>query len=163
LREVESLRRDVPRKKSDRGTNASDVLAINKRTLTLPIHVDPARAAQIRSLVLFASTDEGSTWQLAAEASPAEKAFTYNAPADGLYWFSVSVVTKDGNREPRSPNASPDSKVLVDTVKPEVTLRAWRHGEEFEVSWSVKDDNPGGGALRLSYLLREQPTALSDV
>src|SRR5262245_41024324 len=89
------------------GPTPTDVVPINQSDFQIPIRIDPARRDEIKELQLFYSTDQGRTWQMIAVATPDSSSFPFHAPADGIYWFSVCVVDKKGNREPRDINSTP--------------------------------------------------------
>src|ERR1700736_127538 len=78
----------------------ADVYHINQQQLKIPISIDPSRRAEIKELRLFVSADEGRTWNQQAVASPDQEAFSFYAPRDGLYWFSVAIVNQQGKQEP---------------------------------------------------------------
>src|SRR5262245_6925477 len=82
------------------GADASDLVPLNQRNLQIPIRIQQARRSEIKELLLFTSSDQGKNWQQIASAAPDKDAFTFYAPADGTYWFSVCVVDSKGNRDP---------------------------------------------------------------
>ena len=62
------------------GQTPSDVLITNQRSLSIPVNIQDARRAELRELVLYASNDQGRTWQQTAAVPPTQNAFTFNAP-----------------------------------------------------------------------------------
>jgi beta-lactamase regulating signal transducer with metallopeptidase domain len=121
LDEVDALRREVRPKKTGEAPAGprGDVMHVNKRAFQIPIHVD--RAGGVRDLVLYVSRDRGKSWGAAAKAAPDEKAFSFEAPADGEYWFTVQVRTGEGRLLPASVSGvTADLKVYVDTKAPAV-------------------------------------------
>jgi beta-lactamase regulating signal transducer with metallopeptidase domain len=122
LKEVESLRKELRQRKSSQGgtgRNGGDIMTTNSRTFKIPFEIDTGRRAEVTSVELWSSADQGQTWQLAAQAPPAARAFTYTAPAEGLYWFGVRTVDDQGRRSPD--NMSRESaglKVRVETATP---------------------------------------------
>jgi len=126
---------------------------VSRRNFGIPINVDPAQRPLIKQLVLFVSSDEGKNWRQEAVASPDQRLFTFNAPTDGVYWFSVCVTDLKGNQEPASPyQVEPSQKVLVDTVKPEIKgLTADRQGDDVTVNWEVQEEHPNPAHFTLSY------------
>lgn len=159
LREVESLRRDVPRKQSDRGGPASELPAINERNFNLPFQVDPKLVERLHELLLFASEDRGATWKQIAQAPPTESGFAFHAPRDGEYWFSILTVDRQRVREPQTPQGRPpQNKILVDTVRPQVRMEAYERGDALEVVWEVKEENPGSDPIKLTYGPLDEPT-----
>ena len=121
LDEVDALRREVRPKKTGEAPAGprGDVMRVNKRTFQIPIHLD--RDEGIRELALYVSRDQGKTWEVAVKAAPTEKAFSFVAPADGEYWFTVQVRTGEGRLLPASVSGvTADLKVYVDTKAPAV-------------------------------------------
>jgi hypothetical protein len=135
------------------GTVPPDVSPINQRKFEIPIRIDPARRAGIKELKLYSSTDEGRTWHLEYVADPDKTGFTFFAPTDGIYWFSVQVLDQQGHSEPDDIyRASPGQKVLVDTLKPLLRIvSAERQGEDVAVSWEIQEDHPDLATLKLDY------------
>ena len=102
-----------------------DVWPINQSNIRIPIHVDPVRRPLIKQLILYASNDEGRTWNQASIATPDQEAFAFSAPTDGVYWFTVTVVDPQGNSEPKDIyKVPPSQKILIDTLKPQVKITA---------------------------------------
>jgi hypothetical protein len=130
-----------------------DVIPLRDRKLMIPVVINANRRSEIRELLLFTSVNRGQTWEQQAIATPDKEAFTYFAPADGVYWFSVVVVTQDNRREPADLNQSPPGlKVLIDTTPPTVKIRsADRVGDEIAVAWEIQENLPDSSSLRLEY------------
>jgi beta-lactamase regulating signal transducer with metallopeptidase domain len=103
---------------SGKATGA-DVLTINQRNFKIPFQVpvlDSRQKPALRAVILFVSTDQGRTWREAAITNADADAFSFYAPADGEYWFSICFVDKEGNRQPSEINkARAELKVLVKT------------------------------------------------
>jgi hypothetical protein len=152
------------------GAVPPDVVLINSRNFQIPIHVAEAQRSKIKQVILFASSDQGQTWNEAAVAPPDKDAFVFHAPADGLYWFNISVVDAQGHRDPPDIyKTAPRQKILVDTFQQNV------HGNR-ELPGSIyspivlnaigsklvaSSDNPNG--LRLvSELYRQLQNPLSE-
>src|SRR5262249_47672846 len=101
---------------------------------------------KLAALQLFASGDEGKTWRAVDEIYPDEKAskfsraFKFEAPRDGLYWFAVRVLKSDGTKEP-----SDLSSLRTD-------LKVWIRAEEPSVFFQriVLDKGTEAVALKLS-------------
>ena len=78
-------------------------------------------------LVLYVSTDQGRTWTGAGKAKPTQDAFNYHAEKDGLYWFSVQAVDRDGKYDPPDiAQVPPALKVMIDTQRPLAQI-TWYH------------------------------------
>jgi RNA polymerase sigma factor (sigma-70 family) len=97
-----------------------DVIVIDHRKLSIPVQV--ARAGpSLKELRLLVSTDEGKTWTEECTIAATEKAFTFCAPRDGLYWFLVQTVWADGRTEP---------SIIQAWVKPALKVRIETDGRE---------------------------------
>ena len=65
----------------------------------LPIRFDDKQRPSIQKVQLFVKT-AGGEWQLRDEAPPTQKAFTFKAPADGEYWFTLVTYDLRGDAHP---------------------------------------------------------------
>jgi RNA polymerase sigma factor (sigma-70 family) len=98
---------------------------INERNFCIPINTDSSRRGDLECLRLFVSSDKGKTWKLVDEITPERKSFTFTAPADGIYWFTVESVAKNGTKSPEDLRAaSVQLKVMVDTSAPSELRKA---------------------------------------
>jgi hypothetical protein len=135
-----------------------DIVPMNARSFQIPIRIEPSRHAEIQTLVLWISRDEGQSWQIYGESTPDKESFSFIADRDGSYWFTVQVVTKKGDREPSNPAQAPVGlKTVVDTQKPEVRLNAERHGDEVALNWEVIEANPDPATLKIEYRTVDMP------
>jgi hypothetical protein len=122
--------------------------------MKIPIDYHPGKRGEIRELLLYVSADQGQTWQQHAVGIPdRDTHFTFNAPADGVYWFNMVVVDKAGRREPADVfKATPALKVLFDTKKPVVQIAsAQRVGDDVTVVWKVTERNPDWSKFRVEW------------
>lgn len=123
----------------------------------------PGQEAAVRVVQLYVSRDAGKTWEQVGAVPPGKDRFEYEAPADGVYWFSPNVVFKDG-----APGAAvrlqPALKLLIDTVPPAVRVTAAeRTGQNVLVRWAVEEANPGAGATRAQVRPVSAATGWADV
>src|SRR5262249_45579968 len=128
-------------------------------TFRIPFQTDPADR-RIREVQLYASDDQGRSWQPVATARPNERWFTFPAKHEGWYWFTVRTIDVEDRAYPATvEQAQPRLKVCVDTQPPVVTLRAVQspHGAA-AVEWTIRDDNLDLENLRLEYRLAESAT-----
>jgi tetratricopeptide (TPR) repeat protein len=76
------------------------LVEINSPEFCIPFTLKTSDATAIR---LHVSRDKGKTWHeeqtIKLEASKAGD-FTFHASADGIYWFAVQLVKKDGSLDP---------------------------------------------------------------
>jgi hypothetical protein len=127
--------------------------AITRRDFNIPINIDPSRRNEIKELLLYVSTDQGRTWNEVTSASPDQNHFSYNAPIDGVYYFNLVIVDRQGRRDPSDiQRATPAMRILVDSMKPTVRINtAERQGDDIIVSWDVQDENLDPSSLKLEY------------
>jgi beta-lactamase regulating signal transducer with metallopeptidase domain len=158
LDEVDSLRREVRPKKTGEAPAVAprgEVMYVNRRTFQIPIRVQ--RAEDIREVALYVSRDRGKSWQAIAKVAPKDQSFSFDAPADGEYWFTLQMQTRDGRYTPADVfRAGADLKVCVDTVKPTVRLTAaqWPKEGSAGVSWEAHDANLDLATLAVEYRLK---------
>jgi beta-lactamase regulating signal transducer with metallopeptidase domain len=119
LKEIDALKREVePRRPGGSGAaGRQPVYQSRTRKLTIPVHVDPARVADLKELRLFCSRDGGETWTQIAALPAQAKDFTYLAPTDGVHGFTVVMVGRDGRQTPADlVGTKPSLVVDVDTT-----------------------------------------------
>lgn len=132
--------------------------AFRTRSLKIPVNFKPELRSQIREVRLLESQDMGRTWSQRAVIDPKESEFNVSFDNDGVYWFTISILDKDGRQEPLDPAKAPVGlKVLIDTKRPEVTLTAARQGEAVVVDWRIQEDHPKLGTLKLEYHTPDMP------
>ncbi len=129
-----------------------DVSPVNSNRFEIPIRVVPERKADIKLLELWLSTDKGRTWSMSRPATPNDAAFPFVAQVDGEYWFTVVVVDQNNRREPPNIRTAPvNQKVLIDTLKPEIKVRAERQGDLVNVSWEIREEYPNLSTFKLEW------------
>ncbi|MFM8931542.1 MAG: thermonuclease family protein [Gemmataceae bacterium] len=121
----------------------------------IPVYPDP-NDKKTQALILHVSEDLGKTYQYVATAGILQKTFSYRAPRDGWYWFSVQTQETGGVLKPASMAGAPALlKVCVDTLAPSIILRqapATKDGT-LGVEWEVRDENLDVSSMRLEYRL----------
>jgi hypothetical protein len=135
------------------GQGPADVVHLNQRNLQIPITLQPERRNDVQEMRLFASSDQGKTWQQADVKAPDKEAFVFYAPADGLYWFRVALVTRQGKQEPDNiMQGPPDLKMHIDSLKPLLKIvSAQRQGDDVVVTWELQEDHPDWNSLKLEH------------
>jgi len=109
----------------------SDVCEIKSRSFRMPLTLDGKHKDTIEGLRLFVSYDLGKTWKHQDDYKITDREVTFFAPADGLYWFGLQVLGKDGKCHPaKLEKLDPVRKVYVNTEgKP---FRAQKSYEELQ-------------------------------
>ena len=93
--------------------NPCKVIFTPLHSFKLPFKLD-SDPLNVSEIILFLSTDEGLTWEVAGKVSPLKDYFVYTAPKEGTYWFSLQVVGTDGSKEPpKITRNSPGLTVIV--------------------------------------------------
>ena len=77
-----------------------DVIRVNARQFQIPVEIQRGQRPNIKELQLYVSADQGKTWQQAASVRSDAKAFSFEAPREGTYWFNVRVIKADGTADP---------------------------------------------------------------
>jgi hypothetical protein len=130
-----------------------DVHLMRDRHLQIPIRVNESRRNDLVELVLYVSSDQGRTWTGAGKAKPTQEAFNFHADKDGLYWFSVQAVDREGRYDPPDiAQVSPALKVMIDTQRALMQiLAAERVGDDVVVTWQTLDVQADVNSLKLEY------------
>jgi hypothetical protein len=132
-----------------------EVYYMKQRGFLIPITVRPDQKANLRELVLFASRDQGGTWEIVSRAQPDATTFNFTAEKDGMVYFTIAVVDRAGKMDPPDPQkALVNQKIYIDTTKPVVhIMAAERVADEIQVSWEAQDEKPDSTSLRLEWRL----------
>ena len=108
-----------------------DTYEIPTRQFAMPLRVDPDRADQIEKIRLFVSEDRGKTWRHKKDYKLSDKKVIVTACRDGLYWFAIQEILKDGNSEPAErDDLVPAMKVYVNSKRR--ALKTQKSYEELE-------------------------------
>jgi hypothetical protein len=93
------------------------VQEVHTRDVRIPVRVASEGRAALQHLHLFASANEGKTWERVETISPDADSFVFHAPKDGLYWLVVQTVGRDGRAHPSNLTGTvrPQFKLLVKT------------------------------------------------
>jgi hypothetical protein len=135
------------------GQAASDVYGVPQRDIEIPINFEEGRRNEIRELLLYVSKNQGESWEIADRKMPNQTVFKYLALEDGVYWFSMMIIDKKGQKDPADINSTPPGmKVLIDTKLPVVNIKsAERTGDDVTVTWDVQEAHPNLSTMKLEY------------
>ncbi|HVJ80875.1 MAG TPA: hypothetical protein VNC50_07365, partial [Planctomycetia bacterium] len=114
----------------------------------------------IRELQLWASSDQGKSWQKVKTADPARKKIRMTAQNDSEWLFTMVFVDKTGRSTPADvERAAPHLRVMVDTSKPVVNLEAMPpRNENCGVRWSIDEASPDLESLKVELRTKKDPT-----
>jgi hypothetical protein len=135
------------------GQGSDEPKPVNQRTIQLPINYDPSQRNEVRECLLFMNKGGADRWEQVRQATAEATSFEYTMPSDGIYWFSLMTVDKQGRRDPTDIATAPVGlKVLVDTIAPVVRVtRAERAGDDVVVSWDIQELNPQFSRFKMEY------------
>ena len=138
-----------------------DVLISNQRLLRVPINFKDSLRNNLRDLLLFASWDQGRTYQQVAKVSPEKNEFVFEASNDGVCWLKVAVTDRQGKQIPDNiQQGRPDSIVVIDTMKPMLRVfTAQRQGDEVVVTWDIVEDHFDPQGFKLEYTSKDSPSS----
>ncbi len=125
----------------------------NQAKFSLPIAIEDQFKPLIQEVALFVKRGN-SSWKKEMAVSPYQKQFTYHAPQDGEYAFSVVTIDKAGNSTPADVSKEPPVLVVViDTKAPEARIKVTKmpHGQKV-LQCTILDAHPDYKSLKISYL-----------
>jgi hypothetical protein len=129
----------------------SPVSYLSNKQFEIPFSLTPGRA--ISEVILHVSTD-GKSYSAAMTVEATKRLFEYTAKDDGLYYFVVQTKDTYGQLDPPSLTGTvvPSLRVVVDTVRPTVALKAVEPREgSAAVEWEVADTYLDLRTLKLEY------------
>ncbi len=92
----------------------SDVTVVDRRIFQLPVMTRPESRNLLEGIRVSVSNDQGKTWALVELAKPTVYAVSFESTRDGMYWFAVQTVGKNGKILPANPQ--PDLKVFINSA-----------------------------------------------
>jgi hypothetical protein len=94
----------------------------NDMRFNLPFQLGDADRAALREVHLYVKHGTDN-WVCVEKALPTKKAFSFKAPQDGEYWFSIATVDQTGKASPADVSREPPCLiVVVDTQSPKIEL-----------------------------------------
>jgi hypothetical protein len=102
------------------GTANRDLTPVfySAKQFTIPFSV-AATGRQPVEVQLLLSRDAGSQWETYERSRPEARSFSFTAPEDGGYWFSLRTIDDRGMAYP---NKNELLYVVIDTAKPDLGL-----------------------------------------
>ena len=126
----------------------------SSRLFRLPMTpIDPLQRQRLREVLLYTSNDRGASWRHYDSARPEQQSFVFEAPTDGEYWFALATIDQEGRMQPPSMvGVAPEMRVIVDTIAPDVRLRAGRSkAGSLAVDWQILDQDADLRSFRLEF------------
>jgi hypothetical protein len=117
--------------KAPSDAETAGLIRIDTRSFAIPVHVAEYHRANVESLRLMVSVDSGTTWKAGGQVKPDAEFFVFTAPVDGVYWFAVQLILKNGIKSPSTlGRAEVGQKVLVETARDRVQNRSVKEPTE---------------------------------
>ncbi len=93
-----------------------DAWELEAREFLLPLRVKQDAEGQIERIRLYMSQNGGKTWTHVKDAKATDDNIRYKAPKDGLFYFALQIVYRNGKCEPAELNQlTAQQKVYVNT------------------------------------------------
>jgi hypothetical protein len=97
---------------------------LNKHTIQLPILIEERARSLVQEIHLYTKDQPSAPWMLRDKVGASQTSFTFKAPRDGEYWFTMVTVDNRGQRFPADvTKEEPGLIVVVDTQKPNAEVR----------------------------------------
>jgi|694.fasta_scaffold07366_10 hypothetical protein len=128
-----------------------ELVRTKHRTFSIPFRLPTAKDADAapQRVMMSVSKDLGGTWEPAGEVAPSAGTFTYQAGADGEYWFRLRAIDRKGRARG---GEGADMRVLVDAAGPRLAARVWKGADgEILCRYAAIDDSIRMESLKLEY------------
>jgi hypothetical protein len=124
----------------------------NKQQFRLKIDLGDADRQRLREVQLYVKGGSDG-WACKETARPDKDFFTFRAPEDGEYSFTIVTVDKSGKATPADVTREPPSfVVVVDTQPPDVTVNVPpANSADDVIRCVVRDANPDPTTFKLEY------------
>ena len=115
----------------------------------LPIRMPEATRQTLSQVQLYVKPP-GGQWVKQDAVLPTAPRFSFKAPADGEYWFSLVTIDRHGKATPANVTVEPpEMRVVVDTQPPVIDVQVMPGAEgEALVRCTMQDANPDPASLR---------------
>src|SRR5262245_46246634 len=98
---------------------------MNKNVFYLPVTLDDRTRNGLKEIQLYGKDDPSQPWSLKEKIAPNQNCFTFKAPRDGEYWFTVVTVDEANRMTPGDlSNEPPGVIVVLDSQLPRVDVAA---------------------------------------
>jgi hypothetical protein len=125
-------------------------ITTNERRFEIPVQIE-AGDPTIAEVRLYASKDAGKTWEVVRRQAPPLNGFSFEATADGEYWFLLRTADAMG-READASAMTPELCVLVDAEAPQLDVVTERTEDgKLLIRWQSTDRHLQAESLRITY------------
>jgi hypothetical protein len=140
----------IPRSQGNSSENdtASKPIYWNKSEFLIPFNVG-SQGMLPESVELEVSVDSGKNWTVVERQKLATRQFTFRSNGDGLYWFRIKTIGKDGRALETS---STPMTIVIDTDRPQIDLVVDTDSQARMVAdFRIADANVSNTDMRLEY------------
>jgi hypothetical protein len=114
---------------------------LNRQTIQLPIQLDEQFRPILQEIRLYYKDKRSAPWTLCDKATPAQASFTFKAPRDGEYWFTMVTVDREGRCAPSDISREPPAmSIVVDTQPPQTDITRLGSGPEGQLIQCIVRD-----------------------
>ena len=126
---------------------------LNKHTIKLPIQLDDKYRPMLQEIQLWIKETPSAAWTLREKAPATQTEFTFQAPRDGEYWFTMVTVDRKGKCVPADVSKEePAMAVIVDTQAPQLDVMLLGSVLEGQlIQCDVRDAHPDAAKTRVQY------------
>lgn len=126
---------------------------MNKSVFYLPVTLDERTRNALQEIHLYGKEDPSQPWMLRDKIAPNQNCFTFRAPRDGEYWFTVVTIDKSGRMVPPDVAAeTPSVIVVLDSQQPQLDVSALPDSPEGSmVKLDIRDANLDASKTKFYY------------
>lgn len=130
---------------------------VNSRRFHIDYHIDDIGPSGVSSVELFVTQNNGEKWYRYGIDEDRRSPFEVEVPGDGVYGFSMRVVSGAGLVDPPpQPRQRPDIVIVTDSSPPVVNLLPLRQGtgqnaNRILITWDIQDRKLAERPVSLSY------------
>jgi len=125
----------------------------NQRSFQIPFELGEGDTTSVVELYY---SYNGQEWKLHQRSKPGGGKFSFQAQADGAYWFTSRTIDAQGRPHPTGP-LQPQLLVIVDATAPQVDLKLTSDANgNIQSSWTIEDPGLAAKTLSLAYQLDGQ-------
>jgi hypothetical protein len=130
---------------------------VNSRKFKIDYRIDDIGPSGVSSVELFVTQNHGEKWYRYGIDKDRRSPFEVEVPSDGMFGFSIRVVSGAGLTDP-PPHAGqrPDIVIVADSSPPVVNLMPLQQGtgqnaSRIRIAWNIQDRKLAERPVSLSY------------
>jgi hypothetical protein len=126
---------------------------LNKHLIQLPIQLEEKYRPMLAEIHLYVKESPTAAWTLREKVPATQNSFTFKAPQDGEYWFTMVTVDRQGRQVPADVSKEePAMVIIVDSQPPQVDLMLLGTVPEGQlIQCDIRDANPDPTRTRVQY------------